>query len=186
MSLDAATIYQIIKGCKANQPSAQKQLVVGFAPLLLSVARRFCPDRPTAEDVLQESFILIFKHIQQFDAELSGIQTWMKKIVINTSLKYYRQKHVRLEISTENILEEQMVLPEIFERLHFEEILKCIQKLPVGYKEVFNLYVFDDYSHDEIAVLLGITASASRSQLSRARKILKEQVQTLTNELERI
>ncbi len=70
MSIDTATIQQIIKGCKANQANAQKQLVVSFAPLLLSVARRFCPDRPTAEDVLQESFILVFKNIHQYDAEV--------------------------------------------------------------------------------------------------------------------
>ncbi len=186
MSIEATIVLQLIKGCKANQANAQKQLVVSFAPLLLSVARRFCPDRPTAEDVLQESFILVFKNIHQYDAELSGLQTWLKKIVINTALKHYRQKHVRLEVSTEIFTEESYHLPEIFERMQFEEILKCVQQLPDGYREVFNLFVFDDYSHEEIGKMLGMTASTSRSQLSRARKILKEQVQKLTNELERI
>jgi RNA polymerase sigma-70 factor (ECF subfamily) len=186
MSQEQVDINSIINGCKRQDPKSQKELVMNFAPYLLSTAKRFCNDNVSPKDILQESYILIFKNFHQYDSSISSLKTWMNRIVINTALKYLRQRHIKYELPTESIEDEQIEVPEIFSNLQFDEIIKLVQKLPIGYREVFNLYVFDDYSHEEIAKALSITPSTSRSQLARARKLLKEQVQSLINELERI
>jgi RNA polymerase sigma factor (sigma-70 family) len=179
-------IQSIVKGCCLNQPQAQKLLVVNYSGILLSVARRYAPDSSAAEDILQEAFILIFKHIHTFKNEISSLENWLKKIVVNTALKEFRKKHIRFEISTDSFDENQSQVPDAFKNMDFERIMKLIQKLPAGYREIFNLYVFEEYSHEEISQMLGISSGTSRSQLARARKILQEQVQVYYNELERI
>ena len=186
MTLNQLDITKIIDGCKAQDPKSQKDLVLNFAPQLLSTAKRFCYDNVSSKDILQEAYILIFKNIYQYDSSISSLKTWMNRIVINTALKYNRQRYIKYELLTDYIEDDQYIIPDIFKNLHYEEILNIVQKLPSGYREVFNLYVIDEYSHDEIAKLLSITSSTSRSQLARARKLLKEQVQSLINELERI
>ena len=179
-------IQSIIKGCVDKQQWAQKALVMQFSGILFSVARRYTKDSFSAEDILQDSFILIFRNIHSFRNEFSSIENWMKRIVINTALKEFRKKHIRFETSTDTFDENASLLPDAFKNLNFEKILLLIQKLPSGYQEIFNLYVFEEYSHEEIGQMLGIAAVTSRSQLARARKILQEQVQAYYNELERI
>ena len=179
-------IQSIIKGCKEDQQWAQKALVFQFSGILLSVARRYTKDHSSADDILQDSFILIFNNIHTFRNEVSSLDNWMKRSVINTALKEFRKKHVRFELSTDTFDENASQMPDAFKDLDFEQILKLIQKLPAGYKEIFNLYVFEEYSHEEIGQMLGIASVTSRSQLARARKILQEQVQAYYNELERI
>ncbi len=179
-------ISEILSGCKRRDPFFQKELVTRFAAMLMTVARRFCRDIPSAEDVLQEGFILIFKNIDSFNSEIGSFEAWMRKVVINTALKQIRKSSFKFEIPTETFMDESKVMPDIMSKLSLDEIIKLINKLPTGYREVFNLYVFDDYTHEEIADLLGIAQGTSRSQLARARKILQEQVQLLYNEVERI
>lgn len=179
-------INEILSGCKRSDPFFQKELVTRFAPMLMTVARRFCRDIPAAEDVLQEGFILIFKNINSFNSEIGSFEAWLRKIIINTALKHIRKSSYKFELPTEILIDERNVMPDIMSKLSLDEILKLINTLPPGYKEVFNLYVFDDYSHEEIAELLGIAQGTSRSQLARARKLLQEQVQLLYNEVERI
>ena len=126
------------------------------------------------QDNLQEAFITIFRKIGQFRHK-GSFEGWMKRIVINTVLQTYRQKNV-LNLVEENYPEEVDV--EVDENeISLEYLLKIIQELPERYRMVFNLYVLDGYSHKEISALLGIAEGTSKSNLSRARLILKDKIE---------
>jgi len=125
---------------------------------------------------LQDSFLTIFKKISQYKDQ-GSFEGWMKRITINTALQKYREKSP-LHLVTESIseeLEEEVVLET--ESVNVDVLLGFIQNLPDRYRLVFNLYVLDNYSHKEIASLLNITEGTSKSNLSRARQLLKKEVE---------
>lgn len=125
---------------------------------------------------MQDSFLTIFKKIPQYNNE-GSFEGWMKRITINTALQKYREKSP-LQLVSEGIneeLEEEVVLET--ESINVDVLLRLIQNLPDRYRLVFNLYVLDNYSHKEIASLLNITEGTSKSNLSRARKLLKKEVE---------
>ena len=125
---------------------------------------------------MQDSFLTIFKKIPQYNNE-GSFEGWMKRITINTALQKYREKSP-LQLVTEGVseeLEEEVVLEA--ESVNVDVLLRLIQNLPDRYRLVFNLYVLDNYSHKEIASLLNITEGTSKSNLSRARQLLKKEVE---------
>lgn len=125
---------------------------------------------------MQDSFLTIFKKIPQYNNE-GSFEGWMKRITINTALQKYREKSP-LQLVSEGIneeLEEEVVLEA--ESVNVDVLLRLIQNLPDRYRLVFNLYVLDNYSHKEIASLLNITEGTSKSNLSRARQLLKKEVE---------
>ena len=129
-----------------------------------------------AEDTLQDSFLTIFDKIKQYKSK-GSFEGWLKRIAINTALQKYRNK-VPLEFVNEDLKEEE--IEEInLEKADFEIdfLLQLIQKLPDKYRLIFNLYVLDNYTHKEISNLLNISEGTSKSNLSRARKILKNQLE---------
>lgn len=169
MSLD-----QLIKKCKNRDIKSQSEIYHLFAGKLFSLCLKYSKTKEEAEDNLQEAFITIFNKIDQYKSK-GSFEGWMKRIVINTALQTYRQKNV-LNLVEENYPEEVEV--EINEEyISLEFLLKIIQELPERYRMVFNLYVLDGYSHKEISDLLGIAEGTSKSNLSRARLILKEKVE---------
>ncbi len=126
-----------------------------------------------AQDVLQETLILIFANIKYYKPT-GSFEGWMKRIAVRASLAWIRKKCYRNEISQIDFLETNMVVePTIYQQLGKEQILKHIQALPDGYRTIFNLYIIEGYTHKEIAELLNISELTSRSQLSRARKSLQ-------------
>ena len=164
----------IIQGCRKRKPDFQRLLVEKYATILMTVARRYARTFEEAEDVLQDAFVKIFERIDQFNSEKGTLQSWMRSIVIRTALRDYRRKFPSLG-SLDLFVESEKPLPEnIISKLTEEEILKVISKLPNGFRQVFNLYVIDGYSHREIGELLGISESTSRSQLTRAKKMLRK------------
>lgn len=169
------TDLQIIQGCKKQIPRFQKELVVRYSGLLLTVCRRYVGSRETARDVLQESFIRIFRSIEKYK-EQGKLIHWMKKIVINVALQQINKSYFKNEDSGLELLPEKILLPRIYHQLAAEDLLLIIQQLPLGFRTVFNLYAIEGYSHQEIAELLGITKSTSRSQLARARQILQKKI----------
>jgi len=125
-----------------------------------------------AEDILQDAFIKVFDNIGRFEFK-GSFEGWIRRIVINTALKNYSKKSFKQEqIGLEN-QPELPLDPEIYSNLEEEELLRLINRLPDGYRLVFNLYAVEGYSHKEIADLLGIQESTSRSQLVKARKMLQ-------------
>lgn len=164
----------LIKKCRKRDIKSQSEIYQLFAGKLFALCLKYSKTRQEAEDNLQESFITIFNKVDQYKFK-GSFEGWMKRIVINTALQTYRQKNV-LNIVQDNYPDEVEVEVKKNE-LSLDFLLKIIQELPERYRMVFNLYVLDDYSHKEIASMLGIAQGTSKSNLSRARLILKEKVE---------
>ncbi|WP_282786313.1 RNA polymerase sigma factor [Flavobacterium croceum] len=170
------SLEQLINDCKKNNIKAQEQLYKHYAPKLFSVCLKYAHDYNEAQDYLQESFITIFQKIDQFEFK-GSFDGWAKKIVVNHILQQFR-KNNKWVLIDENLVEEyEEIELEIEENISMDFLMKIIQELPERYRMVFNLYVFENYSHNEIASALGITSGTSKSNLARARMILKEKIE---------
>lgn len=144
-----------------------------YSKKLFALCLKYAKNYADAEDVLQDSFIVIFNKIEQYKGE-GSFEGWMKRIVINVALQKYRQK-TRLEVvRDEEVVDETYINVE--EDLEADFLLSLIQQLPNQYRLVFNLYALDDFSHKEIAEMLQISEGTSKSNLSRARSILKDKI----------
>lgn len=141
----------------------------------MTVCKRYSRDAESAKDILQESLIKILKSIATYE-ERGSFEAWMKRITINTALKYFDRSSFKNEVFVLEDVNDKDVLPNVYSKLGAEELMDLIEKLPNGFREVFNLFAIEGYSHKEIGKMLGITESTSRSQLTRARKLLKKQL----------
>ena len=169
MSLD-----QLIQQCKKNDASAQSQIYKLYASKLFSVCLKYSNSYVDAEDTLQDAFITIFNKIEQYRHQ-GSFEGWIKRITINTALQKYRKEGV-FDLVNENQIEDVTV--EIDDDdIAIDFLLKIIQELPDRYRLVFNLYALDGYSHNEIAEMLNINVGTSKSNLARARMILKEKIE---------
>ena len=168
----------IIQACQKGDTNAQRKLVEKYAPMLLTICRRYVNQSNDAKDVLQETFIKIFKHINTYDSEKGKLQPWLRKIAVNTSLKHY-QKQKLFYSRNDELKYDQGIEPEVYSKLSEDELIKIIRTLPDGYREVFNLYVIEGFSHREIGKLLNIEEASSRSNLSRARQYLRIKITEL-------
>lgn len=170
---------QLIHDCKNFDRTAQGQLYRLLAPKLFAVCLKYARNRDDAQDNLQEGFLIIFNKIEQYNFK-GSFEGWAKRIMVNQSLQKYRGTSF-LEIVNENIAEEPEVeIDEELENISTDFLLKLIQELPNRYRLVFSLYVLDGYSHKEIAGMLEITEGTSKSNLARARMILKEKIENAT------
>jgi len=164
------TDKELIETCLKDNPIAQKMLYDTYSSVLFGICLRYSKNEEEAQDILQDSFIKIFTKLDtyQFTGSFEG---WLKRIVTNTSIEYYRKK-----ISMEHIEEigfNPYLAVDSDRGLEVEELLKMIQELPEGYRMVFNMYAIDGYTHSEIATKLNISEGTSKSQLSRARAYLQ-------------
>ncbi|MEZ4986160.1 MAG: RNA polymerase sigma factor [Saprospiraceae bacterium] len=175
------TESDIIRGCQQGKAKCQKELVLRYSPLLMTVARRYCRDDHAARDVLQEAFIKIFTAIDRYQPT-GAFTAWLRRIVINTALQGLEKAWQQREQHTLEEISHPLVAPNILDQLSEEALIACIQQLPDGFREVFNLYVIEGYSHDEIADLLHIAPGTSRSQLTRARQKLQAMILKQENE----
>ncbi len=170
----------IIRGCQKMDRKAQKMLYERYSPILFGMAMRYASCRSEAEDMLQEAFINIFKHIEQFKGH-GSFEGWMKRILINAAIGYIRKYKKHINDNFDEIQEIQ-IKDVSFDEKDFtkEELLKAINELPEGFRLVFNLYAIEGYKHREIADMLEIQVGTSKSQYSRARKILMNKLQELS------
>lgn len=139
------------------------------------ICLRYAYNRVDAEDMLQEGLIGIFKDIKQFDPKRGPFYGWANRVIINAALQYLR-KWNKLKF-TQDVLEYENDLSNestVFEELGTRELLAIVQKLPTGYRTVFNLNVIEGYKHREIAEILNISENTSKSQLSKAKKMLRD------------
>jgi RNA polymerase sigma factor (sigma-70 family) len=170
------TIDELIKRCKANERKAQELLYKQFASKMLGVCARYATDRMEAEDMLQNGFIKVFNKLADYRGE-GSFEGWIRRIMVHGSIEYYRKHHKMLQlVDLDGAINETAVNPLATSKLAAEELMGLIQQLAPGYKIVFNLYAIEGYSHKEIAGITGISEGASKSQLSRARSVLKEQI----------
>ena len=163
----------IIIGCKKQQAAAQRRLFAHFAPVMMTTARRYATDWAEAEDILQEAFVKIFRSFEQFDPERGALEAWVRRIVVNTAIQHWHRWRKDRATLSDDILATQPATSDPDGPMTEEEILAYIAALPPGFRMVFNLYAIEGYAHAEIAKMLGITESASRSQLARARQQLQ-------------
>jgi RNA polymerase sigma factor (sigma-70 family) len=169
-------IDELIAGCKANEHKAQELLYKQFASKMLGVCFRYATDRMEAEDMLQNGFIKVFKKIGDYRNE-GSFEGWIRRIMVHGAIEYYRKHHKMMQVvDLEEASGEIAVNPLATSKLEADDLMLLIQQLPPGYRIVFNLYAIEGYSHKEIAEITGITEGASKSQLSRARGLLREQV----------
>ncbi|MEM6318358.1 MAG: sigma-70 family RNA polymerase sigma factor [Bacteroidota bacterium] len=170
-------LKQAIKAAQKGNPLGQRYLYEQYKVPLFTICLRYSRDRSEAEDMLQEGFIKIFKDLKQFEGR-SEVGNWMKKVMVNTALQYLRKwKKDWLHSDTQAYQEVFQSEETVFHKLGLEELTRLIQKLPDGYKVVFNLFVVEGYSHREIAELLGISENTSKTQLFKAKAALRKRLE---------
>lgn len=168
------SLEQLIERCKKNDAKAQSQIYKLYASKLFSLSLKYSRNRAEAEDNLQDAFVTIFKKIDQYKNK-GSLEGWMKRVTINTALQCYRSVGV-FDIVSEGQIEDVSI--EIDDDdIGINYLLQIIQELPDRYRLVFNLYALDDYSHKEIAEMLDISIGTSKSNLARARMILKDKIE---------
>jgi RNA polymerase sigma factor (sigma-70 family) len=166
----------IIRGCLENKPAAQEALYRMYCAKMMAVCYRYARNREDAEDMMQEGFIRIFQQMHQFMGK-GSFEGWIRRIMIHTSinhLKKYKKfsDYVDVYDMSEYLIKEEQTTAS----LHSRDIIECIRSLPVGYKTVLNLFAIEGYTHKEIARILEIEESTSRSQYTRARNMLEKKL----------
>lgn len=169
------TLQELITRCKQQDVQAQGALYRQYSNILFGICLKYAPNRTEAEDSLQDAFITIFKRIEQYEGK-GSFEGWMKRITVNTVLQKYRKKRL-FDIPNEEQLEavDEIEVENVDVPLQY--LLQIVQELPDRYRLVFNLYVLDGYSHKEIAEMLDISDGTSKSNLARARMILKTKIE---------
>ncbi len=168
------SLEQLIIDCKKYDTKAQEQLYRLYSAKLFSICLKYSRNYAEAEDNLQDGFLIVFDKISQFNFK-GSFEGWIKRIIINNVLQQYRTVRF-LEIVDDNIAGDVEVDFDE-ENISIDYLMKIIQELPDRYRLVFNLYVIDGYSHKEISEMLTISIGTSKSNLSRAKLILKEKIE---------
>jgi len=168
------SLDQLINNCKNNDTKAQGELYTLFSSKLFSVCLKYSRNYAEAEDNLQDAFVTIFKKIGKYKNK-GSFEGWLKRITINTALQCYRTQGV-FDIVNENLIKDEAVTIEDENNISLDYLLQIIQELPDRYRLVFNLYVLDGYSHQDVAEMLKIATGTSKSNLARARQILKDKI----------
>ena len=173
----------LVKACLSNNAAAQQDLYQRYSPKMLSVCYRYAKSREDAEDMLQEGFIKVFTQIKQYEAR-GSLEGWILRIIVHTCINHLK-KNKKFSESVDLAFAGNIIIREdnIPGAMHAKQIIECIRSLPLGYRTVLNLYAIEGYSHKEIASLLDIEESSSRSQYNRAKNML-ENVLTKKNLLQ--
>jgi RNA polymerase sigma factor (sigma-70 family) len=170
---------KIIAGCISGKRQAQNELYSFFSGRFYGICLRYAGNRTEAQDILQEGFIKIFSRIGTFNSQ-GSFEGWMKRIIVNTALNYLRD-HAReklfISLNDEaDTIPAEFAQPDIPEPIPAETMLNLVQGLPEGYRMVFNLYIFEEHTHKQIAELLEISENTSKTQLMRARLLLQKRI----------
>jgi len=164
----------LLTGCLRNNATAQEALYNRFSPRMLGVCYRFAKNREDAEDMLQEGFIKVFTQIHQYRNE-GALEGWIRRIIVHTCINILKKNKKFSDsvdiIHANNVYIKEEMIPSIMQA---KQIVESIRTLPLGYKTVLNLYAIEGYSHKEIAMMLDIEESTSRSQYTRAKAMLEE------------
>ena len=167
----------IIEGCRKKQSAAQQTLFEKYSGVLFATCFRYVGNHSDAKDVLQESFIRIFKYFKNFDSKKGSLKNWMIRICINESLKRIRAQKTFERL--EDLPEEPIQNPLVLSQLHMKDLIHLLSQLPLPYRTVLNLFLVEGYSHAEIAEQLNIEISNSRAILSRAKGMIKKKLEAV-------
>ena len=175
-------IEELIHSCIKGKRKAQEQLYDLYSPKMYGICLRYVSNSDDAKDVLQEAMIKVFANLSKTTIQEEKVLTvWLRKITVNTALNFIRSRKkdfltqadefiANLTLQEEN--DEDSYFTNLLEYVQVNSLLKLIQDLPVGYRTVFNLYVLENYSHQEISQELNISVNTSKTQLFKARKML--------------
>ena len=168
------TEEDLLHGCLRNNASAQKELYLRFSSKMLGVCYRYAHNREDAEDMLQEGFIKVFSQIRSFEGR-GSLEGWIRRIMVHTCiniLKKNKKFNESVDLIHANSLQvREDAIPSIMQA---KEVVECIRLLPIGYRTVLNLFALEGFSHREIADMLDIEESTSRSQYTRAKAMLED------------
>ena len=173
----------IISDCIAGSQKAQAKLYHHFAPKMFGVCLRYAKDTTEAEDNLQDGFIKVFANLKSFRQE-GSFEGWIRRIMINVSLEKLRKQHLMYPVEDVSIYDSVNYSDDVIAKISADDLIKLIQELPPRYRLVFNLYVIEGMSHQEIAKEMDITQGTSKSNLARAREIIKKKVHENFGELD--
>lgn len=164
----------ILKGCLHNEAIAQRELYQTYSPKMLAVCYRYAHNREDAEDMLQEGFIKVFTQMHSFEKR-GSFEGWIRRIMVHTCINILKRNKKFNEsvdiIHANSIQVREDSVPAL---IQVKQIVECIRSLPIGYRTVLNLYAIEGYSHREIAQMLDIEESTSRSQFTRAKAMLED------------
>ena len=164
----------LLQGCLKNNAVAQRELYERYSPKMMAVCYRYAHSREDAEDMLQEGFIKVFSQIHSFENR-GAFEGWIRRIIVHTCInilkknKKFSESVDLIHASSLQVREEN--IPSIIQA---KQVIECIRVLPIGYRTVLNLYAIEGYSHKEIAGMLDIEESTSRSQYTRAKAMLED------------
>ena len=172
------TEERIIQGCINEEKAAQKYLYDAYSPKMYYVCLRYARHASEAQDMLQDGFIKVFDNIGSFKFN-GSFEGWIRRIIVNTALNHCRKSSFKQEKLGIEDYQDKVVQSKAVSNMGEKELLALIQKLPEGYRMVFNLYVIEGFSHKEIGEMLEITESTSRSQLAKSRKLMQNELEKL-------
>lgn len=168
------SLEELVHRCKKGERKAQELLYKQYSSVLYGICLKYSRNKTEAEDNLHDSFMTIFEKIGQYKSK-GSFEGWIKRITVNTVLQKYRRDEY-LSVVNENIPDE-VTVESSFADIGLQSLLGYIQELPNKYRTTFNLYVLDGYSHKEISQLLGTSVGTSKSNLARARMLLKNKIE---------
>ena len=170
---------ELIEACKNNDVRAQKLLYETFPRKMMSVCLRYADNREMAEDFLQDGFIKVFSSIRSYSYE-GSFEGWMRRIFVNTALEALRKNDLlRNGVELDALEPQQEADYSAVEKISADELMELIAQLPPGFRTVFNMFAIEGYSHREIAETLNINESTSRSQYTRAKRLLQKWIKEL-------
>jgi len=168
------SLEELITNCKKGRRKAQEELYRKYSSILFGICLKYSRNKTEAEDNLHDSFMTIYDKIGQYNFK-GSFEGWMKRITVNTVLQKYRKER-HLDVVSENFGEVEDI-EQVHNDISLATLLRYIQELPNKYRLTFNLYVMDGHSHKEISEMLGTSTGTSKSNLARARMILKEKIE---------
>jgi len=173
------TEKQLITDCLRGNRKAQKELYDRYSRQMYSICLRYCSDKSVAADAMQNGFIRVYKYLAKF-REDGDLGAWIRRIIINACLDELNKRGKSLTVELENVDVHSLKveMKPVSDQFNMDRIMSMLKKLPLGYRTIFSMSVFDDMNHKEISTALNITESTSRSQFMRARKMLQEQIKS--------
>jgi RNA polymerase sigma factor (sigma-70 family) len=170
---------QIIAGCLSGNRDCQRKLYEAYKVPMFRICLRYANDKMEAEDMLQDGFIRIFTDLQQFSGT-GAFGGWLRRVMVNACLMHIRKnKKFQYDVSLEVVADTHRTEEDIYSRLGAETLTQLIRELPTGYRVVFNLFVVEGYTHQEIAEQLNINVNTSKSQLSKAKASLRRKLESI-------
>jgi len=173
------TDHQLIQACKKDSRAAQEQLYRQYSGQMYSICLRYCKDGSSAAEALQVGFIKVFRSITNYQGA-GSLGAWIRKIIVNACLDQIKldKRHFSDEIDSAAFAEYSYELEHEFDDFNYQQLLRLLDQLPMGYRVVFTMNVLDEMSHAEIAAALNISVSTSRTQLLKARKAMQSLIKT--------